>query len=103
MKRETDDRASGHDIVVGAYEARTKFSEFLGRAERGENFVITKNGREVARLTPVSANRNDEAKAAGQRILARLDARYRGEFDFEAFWSELKQERDERADRWHSS
>jgi prevent-host-death family protein len=85
---------------IGAYEAKTRFSELIARAEQGESFVITKHGREVARIEPPADSASVSARAAGERILARLDARSRGEFDFDAFWTELKEEEDERADRW---
>ena len=39
--------------TVGAYEAKTKFSELILRAEKGESFVVTKNGRPVARIAPM--------------------------------------------------
>ena len=86
--------------TVGAYEAKSKFSELIARAEKGESFVVTKNGKPVAHLIPATASQQSEARAAGERILARLDARARGEFDFDQFWRELKQERDGRADGW---
>jgi prevent-host-death family protein len=86
--------------TLGAYEAKTKFSELIARAEKGETFVVTKNGRPVARISPARTELQSEARAAGERILGRLDARIRGVYDFDAFWAELKQERDERADRW---
>jgi prevent-host-death family protein len=86
--------------TVGAYEAKTKFSEIIARAEKGESFIITKNGRPVARISPATTEQQAEGRAAGERILARLDARARGEFDFDAFWAEFKREQDERADRW---
>ncbi len=38
-------------ITVGAFEAKTKFSELLDRVERGETVVITRHGQPVARLT----------------------------------------------------
>jgi prevent-host-death family protein len=89
------------DRQIGAYEAKTRFSELIARAEQGESFVVTKNGRPVARLVPPGDGAPETAaRAAGERILARLDARSRGEFDFDAFWTDLKQEEDERADRW---
>jgi prevent-host-death family protein len=86
--------------TVGAYEAKTKFSDLIARAEKGESFIVTKNGRPVARIGPAAIERQAEARAAGERILARLEARGRGEFDFDTFWAELKQEEEERADRW---
>jgi len=38
-------------ITVGAFEAKTKLSELLNRVEEGEEIVITRRGRPVARLT----------------------------------------------------
>jgi prevent-host-death family protein len=40
---------------VGAYEAKTHLPQLLERVEKGERFVITKHGRPVAELVPVSA------------------------------------------------
>ncbi|AOO83097.1 type II toxin-antitoxin system Phd/YefM family antitoxin [Bosea vaviloviae] len=37
-------------ITVGAFEAKTKFSELLDRVERGEEIVITRHGHRVARI-----------------------------------------------------
>jgi prevent-host-death family protein len=39
--------------VVGAYEAKTHFSELLARVARGEVVTITRHGAAVARLVPV--------------------------------------------------
>jgi prevent-host-death family protein len=41
--------------TVGAFEAKTHLSALLDRVERGEEILITKHGRPVARLAPVSA------------------------------------------------
>lgn len=38
-------------------EARSRFSEILRRVERGEEFVIARAGRPVARLVPFAARR----------------------------------------------
>ena len=39
--------------VVGAYDAKTRFSELLARVETGEEITITRHGTPVARLVPV--------------------------------------------------
>ena len=42
--------------TVGLFEAKAKLSELCERvARRGEVIVITRRGRAIARLTPVSA------------------------------------------------
>ncbi|KUL97428.1 hypothetical protein DK26_00165 [Bosea sp. WAO] len=49
-------------ITVGAFEAKTKLSELLDRVERGEEVVITRHGKPVARLVsqaPASAGARD--------------------------------------------
>ncbi|MEW5709597.1 MAG: type II toxin-antitoxin system prevent-host-death family antitoxin [Pseudomonadota bacterium] len=39
---------------IGAYEAKTHLPKLLERVEKGERFLITKHGRPVAELAPVS-------------------------------------------------
>lgn len=40
------------NAFVGAFEAKTHLSALLERVERGEEIVITRHGRPVARLVP---------------------------------------------------
>ena len=37
---------------IGAFEAKTHFSQILEKAEQGEDFVITKRGKPVAKIIP---------------------------------------------------
>jgi prevent-host-death family protein len=39
---------------VGMHEAKTKLSQLVERAEAGEEIVIARNGKPVARLIPVT-------------------------------------------------
>ena len=39
--------------TVGAYDAKTHFSELLERVEGGEEVTITRHGSPVARMVPV--------------------------------------------------
>jgi prevent-host-death family protein len=48
-------RSGAHE--VGVYEAKTTFSRLLDRVAAGEEIVITRRGREVARLVPPSGRR----------------------------------------------
>ena len=41
--------------AVGAYDAKTRFSELLERAAGGEEITITRHGTPVARLVPFKA------------------------------------------------
>lgn len=37
------------------HEAKTRLSQLVQRAERGEEIVITRNGRPVVRLAPIAS------------------------------------------------
>jgi antitoxin (DNA-binding transcriptional repressor) of toxin-antitoxin stability system len=41
-------------VVVNVQEAKTRLSELLGRVERGEEVVIARAGRPVARLAALN-------------------------------------------------
>ena len=94
---------------IGAYEAKTRFSELIARAEQGESFVVTKHGREVARIEPPRAFDREKAKRAGERILARLEAHAarvseaEARQEWESLKADIEADRDERADRWLKS
>jgi prevent-host-death family protein len=77
---------------VGAFEAKNKLGQLLDLVEHGEEVMITRHGKEVARLVPArhTVNRN-EARAAVQRIRDRAEQRKFGRFD----WPEWKAYRDE--------
>lgn len=51
-------------LTVGAFEAKTKFSELLDAVERGEDVVITRRGLPVARLVAVAGRDEAERVAA---------------------------------------
>ncbi len=54
---------------VGAFEAKNTLSALLDLAEKGEEVVITRHGKEVARLVPPRSTTNREAaRQAAQRI-----------------------------------
>lgn len=38
---------------IGMHEAKTKLSQLVERAERGEEIVITRNGKPAVRLAPI--------------------------------------------------
>ena len=77
---------------VGAFEAKNKLSQLLDQVEHGEEIVVTRRGKEVARLVPARATHSRaEARAAVQRIRARAESRKLGRFN----WVEWKSYRDE--------
>ena len=56
---------------VGTFEAKNTLSELLDLVERGEEVVITRRGRRVARLVPdaTSRDRSGARRAAADVIL----------------------------------
>lgn len=59
---------------VGAFEAKTHLSELLAAVEAGETVTITRRGRAVARLSPVtSSTGRTEAIARIAALRARLE------------------------------
>jgi prevent-host-death family protein len=80
------------ELSVGAFEAKTHFSELLARAEQGENILITRRGQPVARLVPAFAGHDvEKARAAVQRLRAWANSAGLGPFG----WEEWKSYRDE--------
>ena len=77
---------------VGAFEAKNKLSMLLDAVERGEEVVITRHGKAVARLVP-DRPRHDVSRAqeAALRIRARATALHSAPFD----WDEWKKLRDD--------
>jgi prevent-host-death family protein len=49
---------------VTAFEAKTRFGELLDRVAQGEEVVITRHDRPVARLVPEGAQRLDDVRRA---------------------------------------
>lgn len=61
--------------TVNIHDAKTRLSQLIERVEAGEEIVIARAGRPVARLTPLKAR-------LGPRRLGRLDGRFRIPDDF---------------------
>ena len=54
---------------IGAYEAKTHLPALLQRVERGEQFIITKHGRAIARLVPIGRSGPDRRREAVERLM----------------------------------
>jgi prevent-host-death family protein len=79
-------------MEIGAFEAKNKLSALLDRVEQGEEIVITRHGRPVARLVPnIGGIDHSEVKATLQRMRERAVQNKIGPFD----WERLKADRDE--------
>ena len=76
---------------IGAFEAKNTLGSLLDRVEQGEEIVITRHGKPVARLVPNQGGINrQQAEAAAKRIRERARQFNAEEFD----WNTLKAERD---------
>jgi prevent-host-death family protein len=75
---------------IGAFEAKSKLSWLLDRVEQGEEIIITRHGRPVARLVPANAGIDrSSAQAALERIRDRARQAGLGPFD----WETIKRDR----------
>jgi len=61
-----------HDATVGAYDAKTHFSELLERVEAGEEVTITRHGSPVARMVPVRRKTTPEQRREAIRAMRKL-------------------------------
>ncbi|MGD0498726.1 MAG: type II toxin-antitoxin system prevent-host-death family antitoxin [Bryobacteraceae bacterium] len=76
---------------IGAFEAKNTLGALLDRVQHGEEIVITRHGKPVARLAPyVGGVSLAEARAAAERIRARARSLKAGAFN----WDDLKTDRD---------
>ena len=62
---------------VNIHQAKTELSRLVERVEAGEEIIIARAGRPVAKLTPIT-------KAPGRRRLGPLDGRFKIPDDFNA-------------------
>ena len=51
-------------LQVGAYEAKTRLSQLIDEAAKGEEIIITKHGVPVAALVPIAGPRQLDPPAA---------------------------------------
>lgn len=75
--------------TVGLFEAKTHLSELIARAERGEEVVITRHNKPVAKIVPMPPAQPDqmERQAAVQALLASARGRTLG-----LDWKALREE-----------
>jgi len=63
---------------IGAFEAKTHFSEIIEKAERGEDFIITRRGKPVAKIIPFEQEKEMTFKEAVEQLIE-MRKLYRGE------------------------
>ena len=73
----------------GAFEAKNKLSALLERVERGEEILITRRGKAVAKLVPATSRPGRAAaREAAERILERSRSVTLGELKIEELIAE---------------
>ena len=76
---------------VGAFEAKTHFSQLIERAMHGEEIFITRRGKPVAKIVPPDTHSDSEtAREAVKRLRTLAKEMRLGKFD----WDEWKDYRD---------
>lgn len=77
---------------IGAFEAKNTFGALLNRVERGEEIIISRRGKPVARLVPSGIGTDLAAARAAAASLRTLAGEIQGS---PMAWEELKAYRDE--------
>lgn len=80
------------DRTVGLFEAKTHLSELVECAENGEEIIITRRGKEVARIVPPKKG-IDPAEVAKSLSRLRAAGKKLGVRKFD--WEEWRSYRDE--------
>ena len=62
---------------IGAFEAKTHFSRILEKAEQGEDFIVTRRGKPVAKIIPFQQEPEMTFKEAVEQ-LKEMRKLYRG-------------------------
>lgn len=75
-------------ITVGAFDAKTHLSTLLERVARGEEVVITRHGKPVARLIPETAAQRADMDAIIGRLKAARAGITLGDLDWKALRDE---------------
>jgi prevent-host-death family protein len=71
---------------IGAFEAKTNFSKIINEAEKGNEYIVTRRGKAVARIIPFEKEPEMTRQEAFEQ-LAEMRKLYRGEpgsFDIRA-------------------
>jgi prevent-host-death family protein len=66
--------------TIGAFEAKTHFSQIIEKVEQGQDYVVTKRGKPVAKIIPFAEK--TESLAEGIRHLAEYRKFWKGDEPF---------------------
>ncbi|MCL2441762.1 MAG: type II toxin-antitoxin system prevent-host-death family antitoxin [Treponema sp.] len=62
---------------IGAYEAKTHFSQVLDRVAKGTEYIVSKRGKPVAKIIPIEQEKKMTRKEAINALIE-LRKQYRG-------------------------
>ena len=77
-------------MEIGAFEAKNKLGTLLDRVERGEEIIITRHGKRIARLVPNATRFGEEEAFAALERIRKRSAVAKGGF----CWEEIRADRD---------
>jgi prevent-host-death family protein len=69
--------STSNETTVGAYEAKSHFSQLLERVEAGEQITITRHGAPVAQLVPIRPHASPDSRRAVISSMRELASRNR--------------------------
>ena len=55
------------DYVYYLYEAKTRLSQLVGRAAEGEEIIIAKAGKPIAKLVPMGKSKKTQPRWMGRK------------------------------------
>jgi prevent-host-death family protein len=56
-------------VTIGAFDAKTNLSALLDRVEAGEEVVITRHGKPIAKISPIPKSNSLTPQQAAERLL----------------------------------
>jgi prevent-host-death family protein len=59
-------------MVVGSFDAKTHFSELIDQAEKGEDIIITRRGKPVAKIVCIPQSAGDDDRAASWSAIRKI-------------------------------
>ena len=59
-------------MIIGSFDAKTRFSELIDHAQKGEDIVITRRGKPVARIVRIDSAEKDDDKASVWRNIRKI-------------------------------
>ena len=68
--------------AVGLFEAKTHLSEYVARAERGEEVVIMRHNKPVAKIVPLTAGAGDALQEVAPFVQKTFDMGIPTDIDF---------------------